>query len=264
MTVSDIDGILSYELRGDVAIVGLNRPEKRNAISDRVVLAIEKAIIKAEAEARSAVLFGHGKHFCAGLDLAEHSERTPIEGVENSRMWHRIFSLMHRGTIPWFSALHGAVVGGGLELASSTHVRVADRSTFFGLPEGQRGIYVGGGASVRSAGLMGVARMTDMMLTGRTVDADTAETWNLVQYVVDEGQAVDKAIELATKAATNAPMSNYSVINALPRIQDMSYEDGLFTESFVASMAASSPEALERLEAFLSKKVAKVAAPTDA
>jgi enoyl-CoA hydratase/carnithine racemase len=148
-----------------------------------------------------------------------------------------------------------------LELASSVHVRVADRSAFFALPEGQRGIFVGGGASARTARLMGVARMTDLMLTGRSVDADTAERWNLVQYVVEEGQALDKAVALASQAATNAQISNYAIIHALPRIQDMATEDGLFVESFVASMTATSPEAEERLNAFLSKRAAKVAKP---
>ena len=79
---------------------------------------------------------------------------------------------------------------------------------FFALPEGQRGIFVGGGASVRTARLMGVARMTDMMLTGRSVDAATAERWNLVQYVVPEGQALDLAVTLAAKAAA---MDQFSV-----------------------------------------------------
>ena len=173
----------------------------------------------------------------------------------------RFSGWIQRGKLPWFSALHGAVVGGGLELASSTHVRVADRSAFFALPEGQRGIFVGGGASVRTARLMGVARMTDMMLTGRAIDVETAENWNVVQYVVDEGAALDKAIELATQAATNAEISTYAIIHALPRIQDMGADDGLFVESFIASFTATSPEAEERLNAFLQKKAGKVERP---
>jgi len=99
------------------------------------------------------------------------------------------------------------------------------------------------------------------MLTGRSVDAETAERWNLVQYVVPEGEALDKAVALATQAAKNAEISNYAIINALPRIQDMASDDGLFVESFIASFTATSPEAEERLNAFLSKKAAKVARP---
>ncbi|MBD8687545.1 MULTISPECIES: crotonase/enoyl-CoA hydratase family protein [unclassified Rhizobium] len=252
---------VTYELRGNIALVGLNRPEKRNAISDAFVESIAQAVARAQNEAKAAVLFGHGDHFCAGLDLAEHVKKTPIEGVRGSRRWHAVFAGIEHGTIPWFSALHGAVIGGGLELAASTHVRVADKAAFFALPEGQRGIFVGGGGSVRVARLTGVARMTDMMLTGRVVSADEGERWNIVQYVVEAGTAVEKAIALAEKAASNAEISNYAVINALPRIQDMAKEDGLFVESFISSFTATSPEAEERLRAFLEKRVAKVKAP---
>lgn len=252
---------LTYELRGDVAVIGLNRPEKRNAISDAFVEELALLVRKAEDEAKAAVIYGHGTHFCAGLDLAEHVKKTPFEGVHGSRRWHEVFGWIQKGKLPWFAALHGAVVGGGLELASSVHVRVADKTAFFALPEGQRGIFVGGGASVRAARLMGLARMTDMMLTGRAVDADTAERWNIVQYVVDEGDALEKAIDMAAHAATNAEISNYAIINALPRIQDMGSDDGLFVESFIASFTATSPEAEERLNAFLTKKAGKVKNP---
>lgn len=252
---------LTTEMRGNVALIGLDRPQKRNAISDAFLEELDLAITQAEATAKVGVIYGVGPHFCAGLDLAEHVKRSAFDGVHHSRRWHQVFARIQRGRLPWFAALHGAVVGGGLELASSVHVRVADRTAFFALPEGQRGIFVGGGASVRTARLMGVARMTDLMLTGRAVDADTAERWNLVQYVVEEGAALDRAVALATQAATNAEISNFAILHALPRIQDMATEDGLFVESFVASMTATSPEAEERLNAFLGKRAAKVGKP---
>lgn len=253
---------LTVKFQGDVAIIALNRPEKRNAISDAFVEELDQAITQAESSAKAGVIHGMGPHFCAGLDLAEHVKKSPIEGVHGSRQWHRVFDRIERGKLPWFSALHGAVVGGGLELASSTHVRVADESAFFALPEGTRGIFVGGGGSVRTARILGTARMTDMMLTGRTIDAQTAENWNIVQYVVPEGHALDKAIELATKAASNAEISNYAIIQALPRIQEMGSDNGLFVESFIASFTVTSPEAEERLNAFLQKKAgSKVARP---
>ncbi len=254
---------LKIDFKDDVAIIGLNRPTKRNAISDAFIEELNDAITQAEANSKAGVIYGEGPHFCAGLDLAEHVHKSAMEGVYGSRRWHEVFHRIQRGKLPWVSALHGAVVGGGLELASSTHIRVADETAFFALPEGQRGIYVGGGASVRTAGLIGVARMTDMMMTGRSLDAKTAENWNLVQYVVPEGEAVEKALALASVAATNAEISTYAIIHALPRIQDMSSGDGLFVESFVASLASSSPEAEERLNAFLQKRVGKVTRPED-
>jgi (methylthio)acryloyl-CoA hydratase len=255
---------LTFDLQDQVAVIGLNRPEKRNAMSDAVIEELNARITEAESKARAAVIHGHGPHFSAGLDLAEHVKKSPFEGVHGSRRWHEVFGRIQLGRIPWFGALHGAVVGGGLELAASTHVRVADASAFFALPEGQRGIFVGGGGSVRVARLIGLARMTDLMLTGRSIDATQAEAWNVVQYVVPEGTALAKATELAAKAATNAEISNYAIINALPRIQDMGRDDGLFVESFIASFTATSPEAEERLKAFLEKRAAKVARPGEA
>jgi len=255
------DGFVTYELDGDVALIGLNRPNKRNAISDSFVEAIADVVMRAEDEAKAGVIYGHGDHFCAGLDLAEHVKKSPVEGVRGSRRWHAVFGMIEHGAIPWVAALHGAVVGGGLELASSTHIRVADESAFFALPEGQRGIFVGGGGSVRAARLMGAARMTDMMLTGRVASAEEAERWNLVQYRVGRGDAKAKALELAHTAAGNAELSNFAVIHALPRIQDMAKEDGLFVESLMASFTATSPEAEERLRAFLEKRAKRLNIP---
>ncbi|WP_323037147.1 crotonase/enoyl-CoA hydratase family protein [Pararhodobacter sp.] len=252
---------VTLEYRGDVALVGLNRPQKRNAISDAFIEELDQVITEVETRARAAVIHGHGPHFCAGLDLAEHVKKTAFEGVHGSRRWHAVFGRIQRGKLPWFAALHGAVVGGGLELASSVHVRVADETAFFALPEGQRGIFVGGGASVRSARLMGVSRMTDLMMTGRSIDAATAERWAIVNYVVPEGQALEQAVKLAAQAATNAELSNYAIIHALPRINDMASNDGLWVESLMSSLTATSPEAEERLNAFLSKRVAKVTRP---
>ena len=257
------DAPTSYELRDGIALIGLTRPEKRNAISDRAVELLHLAVERAQAEARAAVLFGTGPHFCAGLDLAEHVEKPLFEAIQGSRRWHRVFDGIERGAIPFIAAMQGAVVGGGFELAASAHIRVADRSAFFGLPEGQRGIFVGGGGSVRIARLIGVARMADMMLTGRTVSPEQMEAWGGVSYVVPEGAALDRALDLARAAAANAPLSNYAILNALPRIRDMSSEDGLFVESLMSAVTTVTPEATERLRAFLEKRAGKVAPPKE-
>lgn len=255
--------LVTFDMEGDVALIGLNRAEKRNAINDRALDALAEAVAAATRQAKAGLIHGHGDHFCAGLDLAEHAKRTPIEDIANSRRWHAVFDTIQRGTIPFVSALRGAVVGGGLELAASTHVRVADESAFFALPEGQRGIFVGGGGSVRIARLMSAARMTDLMLTGRVLSVAEAERCNLVQYVVAKGDALTKAKELANRIAQNASLSNFAIIQALPRIQDMAQDDGLFVESLMSAFTATSPEAIERLEAFLQKKAQRLAAPTD-
>src|SRR5690606_8598846 len=136
----------------------LTRPAKRNAINDSLVLGLRDVFENLSSEVKAAVIEGEGDHFCAGLDLSELSERDAVGGMHHSRMWHKALDAVQFGPVPVVSALHGAVVGGGLELASATHIRVADESTFYALPEGSRGIFVGGGGSVRVPRLVGVAR----------------------------------------------------------------------------------------------------------
>ena len=253
---------ITFELRdGAVAWIGLNRAQKRNAINDALLAELKEAVQRAQAEARAIVIYGHGPCFCAGLDLSEHRHRQPAEVFDHSRSWHAVFATIRRGRVPAIAALHGATVGGGLELAAACHLRVADGSTFFALPEGTRGIYVGGGASVHVARLVGAAVMADMMLTGRVLDAATAERVGLVQYLVPEGGAQQKAGELAAKITKMAPLTVLGILHALPRIQDMSEDDGLFVESMMAALAQTGPEAAARLEDFVAKRAAKVGEP---
>jgi enoyl-CoA hydratase/carnithine racemase len=252
---------LSYVITDSIALIGLNRPEKRNAINDSMIESLHEAVLSAGKDAKAAIVFGHGAHFSAGLDLAEHVERTPIEGVYHSRKWHQVFDCIARGPIPFVAALHGAVIGGGLELAAAAHIRVADPTAFFALPEGQRGIFVGGGGSVRVARLMSAARMADLMLTGRVLSAAEAERWNVVHYLAEAGGAMAQAKLLAAKIANNAKLSNFAVLQALPRIQDLAYDDGLFFESLMAALTQTSAEARDRLTAFLEKRAAPLTAP---
>jgi enoyl-CoA hydratase/carnithine racemase len=236
----------------------LNRPAKRNSISDELLAQVHTVFVNLPASFKVVVLSGAGDHFCAGLDLSEVSERTVAEGMTHSRAWHACFDAIQFGPVPVIAVLHGAVVGGGLELASSAHLRVAQDSAFYGLPEGTRGIFVGGGGSVRISRLIGVSRMTDMMLTGRVFDADEGQAFAISNYRVADGQGLAKALQLALKIAGNAPLSNYAITQALPRIADLSASDGLFMESLISSIAQGDEAAKERVRAFLEKRAAKV------
>ena len=181
-----------------------------------------------------------------------------LQGLLHSRMWHRVLDQVQFGTVPVIAMLQGAVLGGGLELASAAHIRVAERSAFYALPEGQRGIFVGGGGSVRVPKLIGMARMTDMMLTGRVYNAEEGMAIGLSQYLVDNDTGLDKAIELAKKIATNAPVTNYALMHVLPRITDSNPEQGLMMESLIATVSKNMPEAKERLKLFLDGKAKKL------
>ncbi|MES3014675.1 MAG: crotonase/enoyl-CoA hydratase family protein [Pseudomonadota bacterium] len=250
--------LLRIEQRDTVLHIRLNRPAKRNAINDALVAQLHTAFVNLPESARVVVLSGEGEHFCAGLDLSALGERSVAEGIAHSRSWHAAFEQIQFARVPVIAVLHGAVVGGGLELASAAHIRVADASAFYGLPEGSRGLFVGGGGSARVPRLVGAARMADMMLTGRVYDAEEGLRIGFSQYTVEIGKGLEKAFALAEKVAANAPLSNFAVVQALPRIADMSREDGLFTESLMAAIAQGDDAAKSRMRAFLDGKAGKV------
>jgi enoyl-CoA hydratase/carnithine racemase len=249
---------IKFEIQDDVAIVRLARPAKRNALSDPLIMALRDIFQNLPKTVRAALLDGEGPHFCAGLDLAELQERDAGQGLLHSRSWHEALGRIQFGPVPVIAVLHGAVLGGGLELASACHIRVADRSTIYGLPESSLGLFVGGGGSVRVPKLVGAARTLDMMLTARVYDAQEGERAGFAQYLVDEGQAFEKALTIAHRIAQNAPLANYALINALPRIAEQNTDHGLLMESLMSGIVQSAPEAKAKTRAFLEGRAGKV------
>jgi len=252
---------LALEARDDgVWIVTLNRPTKRNALDiDTIDELVDFFALAPRAGVRAVVLAGAGDHFCAGLDLIEHhdADRSPADFMHVCLRWHEAFNKMEYGGVPVIAALQGAVVGGGLELASAAHIRVMDQTAYFALPEGQRGLFTGGGATIRVTDLVGKARMIDMMLTGRVYQGQEAVDLGLAQYIVD-GSSFDAAIALAEKAAQNLPLSNFAICSAVSHMQNMSAMDAAYAESVVAGVVNTQADARARLAAFADKSGARV------
>lgn len=130
--------LLQVHTAGTVLHLRLNRPDKRNALNGALVQQLQTAFVNLPPDTRAVVLSGEGAHFSAGLDLSEVTEQSVAEGIFHSRAWHTAFEQIQYGPVPVIAVLHGAVVGGGLELAATAHLRVAEASTFYGLPEGDR------------------------------------------------------------------------------------------------------------------------------
>jgi enoyl-CoA hydratase/carnithine racemase len=249
---------LTVQFDGEIAILKLARPDKRNALNNAIVRGLENFFIDLPAEVKAVVLHGEGEHFSAGLDLSSLTETDFTEGYYHSRMWHYAFERIEFGKAPVVSVLHGAVVGGGLELACATHIRVAEKSTYYALPEGSRGIYVGGGGSVRIPRLIGTAKMMDMMLTGRVFGAEDGQQMGISNYLVENGEGLAKGIALAKRIAENPPLTNFAITNVLPRIAEFDTAGGYVVESIISSVASSDEAAKERLRAFLEKRGPKV------
>jgi enoyl-CoA hydratase/carnithine racemase len=258
----DLPGGLPDSLRaradGTVLVLTLDRPAKRNAIDDATVQGIERVFTELDPGFRAAVIEAEGEHFSAGLDLSEMADHDAFSGVAHSRLWHRALDAVESGPVPVVAALKGAVVGGGLELAAACHLRVADRTAFYALPEGQRGIFVGGGGSVRLPRLMGVANMIDLMLTGRRFDAEEGLAVGLTQYLVDAGTAGERARELAHRVAANAVQTNFAVLQALPRIAEANPREGYLLEALMAAVAQDTADAKRRMADFLGGRAPKV------
>ena len=243
-----------------VLIVTLNRPTKRNAMNAETIEALVTLFSAIpRAGVRAVVLAAMGDHFCAGLDLVEHhdADRGPADFMHLCLRWHEAFNKMEYGGVPVIAALKGAVVGGGLELASAAHIRIADASTYFALPEGQRGLFTGGGATIRVADLVGKARMIDMMLTGRVYQGQEAIDVGLAQYLI-EGSSLEAAIALARRAAQNLPLTNFAICSAISHLGNMSALDASYAEAVIAGVVNTQPAARERLDAFAKGTAARV------
>ncbi len=252
---------MKTDVDANVLIITLDRADKRNALSAAFIEEIVTLFdwVRRTDAVRAVVMKAEGSVFCAGLDLIEHylEDRSATDFMYICRRWHAAFDAIQHCGKPVIGALNGAVVGGGLELASSFHIRVADQTTYFALPEGQRGIFTGGGATVRVAGLVGEARMVDMMLTGRVYSGQEAVNVGLCQYLVD-GSSLDKAMEIAHKTSQNPPLSNFAITSGIAHIGNMASGDAYYAEAFIAGITNTQPASKDRLSAFMNKTAAKV------
>lgn len=248
------DAVLRVSETNGIAHVLLNRPAKRNALNDALIAAFDAYFSAIPETVRVVVISGEGGHFSSGLDLSEQVHRKPLEVMAHSRNWHRVMAMVQNCRVPVVAAMSGAVMGGGLEFGAACHVRVAEESVRFQMPEGQRGIFVGGGGSVRISRLIGADRLTEMMLTGRVYSGSEGERIGLAHYVVPEGQALAKALDLAGRIAKNSRTINTMVMQTLANIESMPPEAGLYAESLAAALSQTGPDAEEGLRAFLEKR----------
>ncbi len=250
---------IAVERNGNVAILTLNRVEKRNALSDALVLGLQTFFSTIPSDVQAVVMQGAGDNFCAGLDLNELQQTDIAQSFETSQIGQRLNDTVQFCKVPVIAVLKGAVIGGGLELASAAHIRIAESSAYYALPEGTRGIFLGSGGSVRLPRLIGASTVMEMMLSGRVFDAQEAhDRLRLSHYLVQSGEGLAKAMSIAAKVTANAPLANFAIIQALPRIVEQDPQAGLFTEMLMVGIAQDDDEAKRRLRDFLERKMNKV------
>ena len=246
---------LRLDADGDVAVLTLDRPEARNALAQRTLLEIAAAlqVVESDATVRALVLRGDGPAFCAGADLAEFAEMgDAFAGREASLAGQDVVNALAAMPIPTVAALHGAALGGGLELALACDLRVAAEDARLGLPETRLGLIPGYGGTQRLPRLIGEARALDLILTGRRIDAQEALAMGLVTRVAADATAA--ALEVAHGAAEGAPVALGLAKEALLRGRDGTLAQGLETEADLFALATTSEDAREGIAAFLEKR----------
>jgi len=181
--------LLLVKRQEDIVVLTMNRPNKRNALSNALVTALENSFARLPKGSLCIVLQVAGEDFSAKLDvidLIDAGTPNPVLFMRRSTQWHRVFDLIQFGGVPFVSVLKGDLIGGGRELATAAHLRVSERSVFVQLPEGQLGIFVGGG-SVRIPSTLGDLCVIEIMLTGHSHDAEASLQLGLSHYVLDDG-----------------------------------------------------------------------------
>jgi enoyl-CoA hydratase/carnithine racemase len=237
-----------------VALLRLNRPEARNALSPemRAELANSLEQLDADPEVRCIVLAGSDDFFAAGADIRAMAER-PLDAPPDPKgieFWMRLAAI---GT-PTIAAVSGYAFGGGCELALACDMIVCDEDTRFGQPEITLGIIPGGGGSQRLARAVGKQRAMEYVLTGRRWDAETAARWGLVNKVVGEGAWLSEAIELARLVAQRPPLAVRLAKRAVLTAAETSLGDGLRAERELFDEAMASEDRVEGMTAFLEKR----------
>jgi enoyl-CoA hydratase len=250
------DALVRVERDGPVAVITIDRPDKLNALNEQVRREIMEAVdeLAQDDAVKVAVLHGAGeKAFVAGADVAEFADRSAVEQREVYKH-RRVYDALADFPKPLIAAVHGYCLGGGSELALACDLRVADRTARFGQAEIRIGLIPGAGGTQRLARLVGPGQAMRIALTGDLVDAEEAHRIGLVEFLVDEGEHVDKAMEIAGRMARWSPVAlrlvKRSVRHALetPLTAGLEYEKELFLAAF------GSDDGREGVRAFVEKR----------
>jgi enoyl-CoA hydratase len=254
---------LLFERDGHVALLTMNRPEARNALSSEMLVRMYDAWVEIDSnpDIRAGVLTGAGGTFCSGMDLKafaggfEETEYTKRFAEDDDLHWKAL--LRHfRPSKPLIAAVEGYALAGGTEILQGTDIRVAGEGATFGITEVARGLFPLGGSTVRLRRQIPYTVAAELLLTGRHVPAAEAKDIGLIGHVVPDGQAVAKAMEIAAQVAANAPLSVQAVLRSLREGAEMTESDALANELTLGWPIFATDDAKEGAKAFKEKRPA--------
>ncbi len=253
------ENVVRYETRGRVAIVTINRPEKRNALDGQVRGAFLGAIDRARRDenVRSVIVTGAGeKAFIAGADIAEFEGRSPVDQWRVMKA-PTIFDAVERLPKPVIAAINGYCLGGGMELALACDIRIASSSAKLGQPEVNLGIIPGGGGTQRLPRIVGLGAALRLILSGEIIAADEALRLRLVEEIVEPAKLLDRAVELAELMASKSPVALAAAKEATRAALSLPLDDGLKLETALFQLCFSSADKAEGVRAFMEKRAAE-------
>lgn len=247
---------IQLHIEPPLATITLNRPDKLNALSPEMLIALESAFgeIEARREVYAVIISGAGERaFCVGADIKAWGA---LEPLDMWRQWirdgHRVFDRLARLRQPTIAALNGFTLGGGLELALACDMRIAAEGVQLGQPEVNIGTIPGWGGTQRLPQIIGAGRAKQMIFSGARIDATTAERWGLVNEVVPGDQLLNRARELAAQIAANAPLSVQFAKQAIDG--GLGAATGATLEALAGALAAMTEDGREGVASFQEKR----------
>jgi enoyl-CoA hydratase len=259
MTVEMALENITTEVKNEVLIITINRPDKLNALNKQTIEELHETFVDAEnnKDIRALIITGSGqKAFVAGADIAEFANYSVEEGKQLSSIGHfKIFNFIENYSKPVIAAVNGFALGGGLELAMACHIRVASANAKMGLPEVSLGVIPGYGGTQRLAQLVGKGKAFEMIVTADMITAEDALKWGLANYVTTQEELLNKCFEITSKIITKSPIAvktAIKVINAGYNNKQNGYEVEI--EEFGKSFASG--DFKEGVSAFLEKRKA--------
>ncbi len=258
---------VTFERRGYVGILTIDRPEARNALSPEVIVRLDRhwQQLREDDELRVGIVTGAGdKSFCAGADLARlipliGGQREPEDAWDEAVLGDREIAV--RASLlgndigkPVIAALNGHAMGGGLELAMAADLRIAAGGVRLGLPEVKRALFPGGGGTVKLARLIPSTRALELMLTGDAIEADEAMQLGLLNAVVPRDQLLDAAIDLADRIAANGPLAVRAILQSARETDGMPLAAALERAMAIGAPVFQSEDAAEGAKAFIEKR----------
>ena len=246
---------VSFELKGNIAIITIDRPEALNALNIDVLAELDQAVGKAEENRDVYVLIitGAGRAFVAGADIAQMKDLTADEGRAFGEFGNRVFSKIESLTKPVIAAVNGFALGGGCELCMACDIRIAGDKAKFGQPETGLGITPGFGGTQRLPRIVGLAKAKELIFTAQNIDAQEALRIGLVSQVVPGEELMDTALDMANKIAQNAQVAVRQSKAAINKGMQCDIETGVAFESQAFGLCFSTEDQKNAMTAFLNK-----------